>query len=495
MLQRALDSWLVFYGATALTFGIVGAFTALIIVDAVTLDLRERSWRGTAISAAIFDALGLVSIALLALCRLGCSGIWWHRWVLPGICLLIAFTGLALSVSALVLKAMQNVEVSQQQGGRNDSVAQFVLCAASFAAQLIFYLMIALKRETTKAAAPKVYNEKRAVQEHSTALTRPMALRIVVPQSDLGPLTPSPLPRRFSWTDQLTLLRASNSHRELLGSRSSLSRASSIQSADTLRSDPFDSWHISTPILDNTTSTMPSTGTRLETIADSRPTSPAKALDGPYPGTPDAQDDVAGGSGHVLTPVAQNPSQSQRAKRTFVPASRPLSPGSDESYIHPLFRTDSPTPPPSVSRDTVVTASPIAGQVLSSPVLSRPVSRKASASQLSSWTTSRAPSRANSMDELPMSARRVQSIDEQRWLPSNTVHTPTSPSLCPGLLINANLSLENKAQTGNEDAGESESPITRGLTPPIPEFILSAKQERPRSKSSKETLKSSPPRG
>lgn len=73
-------------------------------------------------------------------------------------------------------------------------------------------------------------------------------------------------------------------------------------------------------------------------------------------------------------PLDLEPPKSRQRSRSYSPAngytertrsaaSSPLESPS-EAHIHPLFRTDSPTPPPSATPGTVVTAAPNAGQLI-----------------------------------------------------------------------------------------------------------------------------------
>ncbi|CRK41673.1 hypothetical protein BN1708_016888 [Verticillium longisporum] len=104
--------------------------------------------------------------------------------------------------------------------------------------------------------------------------------------------------------------------------------------------------------------------------------------------------------------------------------------GPGEANIHPLFRSDSPVPPPNVTPGTVVVASPNAGQVISD----RKSARRMRSSSLANGQS-------------PLSH---QSSFE--FLPSSSVNE----------------------QDEVEEQSEIESPSERKMTPPIPEWILTA---------------------
>ena len=126
-----------------------------------------------------------------------------------------------------------------------------------------------------------------------------------------------------------------------------------------IRDDGFESWDTSA-VEDNNDYHLVqrSTRGRLETIPGSRPPSPAKPLDGPFP-----NEDEQLPESLIQSPLG-SPSSETSSLRAFTrPRSRRQS-NNDQSHIHPLFRTESPVPPPLASPGTVITASPYAGQVV-----------------------------------------------------------------------------------------------------------------------------------
>ena len=141
------------------------------------------------------------------------------------------------------------------------------------------------------------------------------------------------------------------------------------------RGDGFETWDTSSVEQGfvNPFVTSPTTGIqkkKLEPIPGSRPVSPAKPLDGPFPSTDDEPE---------KHPLPDSPMQSPMRLRfpndsTDTLPVPPLllhrnssqSSSSQEAHIHPLFRSHSPTPPPTPSADTIITASPFAGQVIHS---------------------------------------------------------------------------------------------------------------------------------
>ena len=125
----------------------------------------------------------------------------------------------------------------------------------------------------------------------------------------------------------------------------------------------------------------PPTRSGLETIPGSRPESPADALDGPF--LPESPNAIHAISSDAATAIDFYPSSPPRGATSSPPNfSRPTSRDqhrpvpnilglSMEELIHPLFRPNSPRPPPIAIAGTMVTAAPNAGQSITPRTLSR----------------------------------------------------------------------------------------------------------------------------
>lgn len=135
------------------------------------------------------------------------------------------------------------------------------------------------------------------------------------------------------------------------------SRSSSFDNATTARpsqdGEGFDSWDTSTVAPHIRETVHKKQG--LEPIPGSRSPSPAKALEGPFFNT---------------SPEASPPPSPLPQPSYSRPPSRQRGP-SGEEHIHPLFRTGSPTPPPSATSGTVVLAAPVAGTFVNEHILRR----------------------------------------------------------------------------------------------------------------------------
>ncbi|KAJ8606260.1 hypothetical protein MRB53_041082 [Persea americana] len=110
-----------------------------------------------------------------------------------------------------------------------------------------------------------------------------------------------------------------------------------------------------------------------------RPSMPSR------PGSAQGQHASATTSPNLTSGMSPNPSTSLFPLNTAALSGGPLAgedaetgtakPEHDQSHIHPLFRTDSPLPPPTPSDGTIVMASAFAGQMLPLRSLSRASSR------------------------------------------------------------------------------------------------------------------------
>lgn len=216
--------------------------------------------------------------------------------------------------------------------------------------------------------------------------------------------------------------------------------------------DSFDSWDTSGvegPAWESTLSfgvttssplsSIPSHPRILETIpasptVSSRSQSPAYTLDFPPPHT------------YARNSRSQSPS-------SFRELSGSHSPIGNEKHIHPLFRSDSPTPPPSATPTSIITAAPNAGVTISEMAVAV-VRRKRSSSQ-----TGPSPLiHATSFDSIAMDVKRD--------------------------IGNITLEVRRESRSRSGEVNDSEkntvesSPAggDRGMTPPIPEWILGAGQ-------------------
>lgn len=175
-------------------------------------------------------------------------------------------------------------------------------------------------------------------------------------------------------------LRSQRSQRSQHSQRS-VGRAASMESVThrertSTTDDSFDSWDTSGVDPQNRQlvleTSSPVGGSRfLETI----PASPTTSRS-PSPGTPlDFDMPRAARRSRSFSPASARSALPAPPKRSFTQQS-----SVSEGHIHPLFRSDSPTPPPMASPGTIVIAAPQAGQIISDRTSIRSLSRMRSGS-------------------------------------------------------------------------------------------------------------------
>lgn len=187
-------------------------------------------------------------------------------------------------------------------------------------------------------------------------------------------------------------------------------------------------------------SSPPVTRSGLETIPGSRPESPADALDGPF--LPESPSTIHAISSDAITAVDFFPSSPPRGTTSSPPNfSRPTSRdqhkqmpnllgSSPEELIHPLFRPNSPRPPPIAIAGTMVTAAPNAGQ----PVTPRTLSRMRSNPGPGAWKSMPSPSLASSVGSPPASP----TVSHGPGSPGPSIAEDESlPPILPGFVLSA----------------------------------------------------------
>ncbi|TVY30083.1 hypothetical protein LHYA1_G002521 [Lachnellula hyalina] len=191
-------------------------------------------------------------------------------------------------------------------------------------------------------------------------------------------------------------------------------RTTSIESSqrDASMDDSFDSW--------DTSSVDASARQAVELASPSAP----RFLE-TIPASPTTSRSASPGF-----PLDLEPPKTRRRSRSYSPSyterrtSSPIESRS-EAHIHPLFRTDSPDPPPTTTPGTIVIAAPNAGQLLSDRISIRSVHRM----------------RSGSLPSSPL------------------VHSDSLDSI-------------RNAMERQELEGLEENKRERSLTPPIPDFVL-----------------------
>lgn len=378
------------------------------------------------------------------------TGVWFGSGI--GLCVMAA----ALTVATLIcLSSGKNL------GGDTSGflAGTAIVLVLSFATQLLFLVtrfiaqragyddrsstpgMQEIGRQTVNRVKTVPYSQTTPPPESSS---RNVSMESKSPPSSSG---------GFSATETISsTMRSISSKTRLLSSNRSLRsqrsqrstrRPASLESLghrdrSSAHDDSFDSWDTSCVDPQNRQAVLESVspiagGRFLETI----PASPTTSRS-PSPGTP-----------LDLEPPRR---QQQRRSRSFSPASArtqlPKLPqraftqhtSASESHIHPLFRSDSPDPPPLASPGTVVIAAPQAGKIISDRQSIRSLSRLRSGS----LPTVSSPLNGNgSFESFP---------------PANA----------------KSLSMASDGSSRSEEGAEDREMPERKITPPIPEYILNA---------------------
>ncbi|KAI1398441.1 hypothetical protein F4819DRAFT_33075 [Hypoxylon fuscum] len=419
------------------------AILALEVIIAQGLWALVSSVKIAAVVSLAWQAVMLILlIILLAKCfrvkeygRRKSNGIWFALGLIAS----VLASGASVVMLVVMGKAANLPETLFQIPSTNFLIGSAIALVCAFLGQLAFIVVYFVFH--------RLPDSEQALSLHTNEdNARSPAIRVKsIPYSRTAPATASLKSNRRAFTDYPTPPGSSSGHSmaETMSSiRTSLSQAvrpsmsntrllsttsrtgrrpASIDSngyreRSSVTEDGFDSWDTSSVDPQNrqiVVDTSPATRTRfLETIpaspTTSRSPSPGYALD--------------------LEPPKRN-----RRSRSYSPLpkahhERSLTPQSTsgELHIHPLFRSDSPVPPPAATPGTVVIAAPNAGQTITERSLTR--------------------MRSGSLPTGPGPLSRQASYDSFRKTPS-----PNADRL-----------------RAEELAGE------RKMTPPIPEWILSA---------------------
>lgn len=349
---------------------------------------------GTSIAAVVFDFIvlvilvGIVVFSLVARSTTGRS-----------LQLLLSATSFVLFITASILsiyvlgwtwvKVDFNDANKRSKHSRDATLAGFVIWTINMVAQTSLHIFRSLrKREQAPEPQTEVVVERQA-SPRSIKRSLSFPLKSLSPnaspfsRSTFEPGSPDPSTQRSPSTQSSTFrhsisqaIRPITSRTKLMLTHASTPRDSGsfVVNHDNnsleifCRGDGFESWDTSSVEQGfiNPFVTIPTLGKKsLEPIPGSRPVSPAKPLDGPFPDIdePAPADKMPLPDSPMQSPILMSSDNGSTNSLAVPPPLRRAS-SNQESHIHPLFRSHSPTPPPTPSIGTVVTASPFAGQVI-----------------------------------------------------------------------------------------------------------------------------------
>jgi len=418
--------------------------------------------RITAIIAAILETAVLVVISSITLSYL-VSWPWIHRlksssgiWF--GIGLLLCTVAAALSVAHLVCLSNATPALPNTiLGSRviNFLVGSSVTLGLAFATQLVFlvfhFVATRFRNQDGQLSVRNIEDghrtpcqEVKSIAYHKTSpngskLRESVSMESRSPPGSSGGRSVSETMSSIRSslysvvrpiTSKTQLLPGSpRSSRRLTGSLDSLHLNEQRPSA---AEDGFDSWDTSAVDPQNRQTVLQISPQPLGRFLETIPASPTTSRS-PSPGSPlDLEPPrMRRNRSRSYSPGPSQPGSTQRGRLT-------QQPNHSESHIHPLFRSDSPTPPPTATPGTVVTAAPNGGQTLSDKASIRTLTRM----------------RSGSLPTVPSPLSQQGSFDAFPRRPGTG-----SPEL--------REEEEDELQVLADDT-------ERKMTPPIPEWILSA---------------------
>ncbi|KAF2462665.1 uncharacterized protein BDR25DRAFT_123333 [Lindgomyces ingoldianus] len=422
------------------TWSTTAADTVISILDAASLLGTKVSFAGVLIAASALDVVCLCCIGLFSaeyawkrdgIVRTSSSA----RRILALSCILPSMAAMVLSLASIITIKIRAKEISSAKSSAainnwpGDLAPQFAIWGLACLCQIALYTSPIWAKPTngTEQSVSSSGSRDSVMSEVRTS-NQTMNLHMVEATQPASPLAlPSPTfsarssHSLKSWKESLNHVVHPVTSRTKLINRPSFSRdARSIYSdshsiSNVSQPDGFDTWDTSSVDSQARDAVMQSApprgtvlGTALEPIPGSRPASPAHALDGPFLEESDGR----------ASPALSLP------PKMYPDTSRPPSPAVSEAHIHPLFRTESPVPPPEATPGTSIMASPLSNQVIACPP--RPYSRM----------------RSNSRAASPSPLMHSQSFHDRTMNPQRSSRSPSPPS--------------------------------REMTPPIPDFVLTS---------------------
>ncbi|MCJ1285195.1 hypothetical protein MMC26_004533 [Xylographa opegraphella] len=486
---------------------LTGASTVLLFVLGLTFALDHQSICIVAIAAACLQAVSVIVLVYLLYRtvreasytrghpREGSCRPRQNADTLLGLGLLI-LAG-AASIGTFVWMKMLIPGLSKFFSGKEASVilaCSVVVWILSAISQLIYYIMLLKSRTRPTLSALPAPIPLAGDLLDSADETRPGTARTLRASP---PASPHISPKRSSLRSSLTIaIRPSSSKTKLVSCQSSYPTSITTTRAST--DSAFDSWDtssISPQMRETVLRSSPALPRNpLSPIPGSRSPSPAKALEGPFlPSPPQTRPSTARSQPSSPPPAFNNSYFTQQLLLSS--HSQPNSPAVDspvtfysynnfsrpsilrgrssteslprvararsasanahpsitnEDHIHPLFRSNSPTPPPSATPGTIVTAAP--GSFSGLLIHERMVRRMRSGS-------------------LPTSPSPL-AVGTGYFFPEDMpVRSPSQ-----GVADSDRPTARDERTEGNDDEmmrRKIEEGMDRKMTPPIPDFILS----------------------
>lgn len=424
---------------------------------------RAPAVRTTAIIAAILEATVLAAITGLTCAHIGPWSARWAKFngLLFGTGLFLCTVAAAVSVANMICLSKVDEDPESTilgSGATGFLVGSSVVLGLAFATQLVF-LVFHFVAGRVRGPRIKVTVHKDQDRSRSPPRVKSIAYHETSPSLVSGKArgsasfekTPPGSSAGRSTAETISSFRSSlsnvvrpiSSKTRLLSQRgrrpASLDLPSFHEQTRTTE-EGFDSWDTSAVDPQNRQTVLESSSPPLGRFLETIPASPTTSRS-PSPGTP--------------LDFLEPPSRTRRRSRTLSPAPSRVSQAQrtaftqhstqSESHIHPLFRSDSPIPPPPiVTPGTVVVAAPNGGQILSDRQSIRSIK-------------SLRRMRSGSLPGVPSPLSRQGSVESFHRKPDT--HSPE-------------IREEDEYLTPEETTPVLET--ERKMTPPIPDWILSA---------------------
>ncbi|KAI9697714.1 MAG: hypothetical protein M1820_007701 [Bogoriella megaspora] len=385
--------------------------SALATYLAVVLPTVRLSTKGVSLAAAVIDLIGFGCLAWFVLAKYSATFLSNDRLRLIS----LTVTSIVQLIGFITTFAMLGLNLGRSHGRRKTEIDSSLTSTI-----IVDFVLTPLAAISYVAFAATQMSSERPSNDHETLHSRmnsrleqysetsskgnrqaspPVALQDFKKSFTSHQERPAttyssrPSTARGSWRSSTQrILRPITSKTKLvnrLSFRDSKSVYSVPYSETSTASDGFDSWDTSTVDQHDKETVLQSRGTNLEPIPGSRPASPARALDGPFPERDSPETMKTAESQELTLPPSPTELRHQRAFTPPAPSIRSQRQDDsgastpDESHIHPLFRSDSPAPPSVTSPETIITASPEAGQTISkAQIRARSTSRPTSPSPL-----------------------------------------------------------------------------------------------------------------
>ena len=383
--RRMLVNTLFFWTVTGLACSSQAVLVAIIIWLA-TKDLAPHtSVYYIAIAASITDILALISLPATVFLYLRRTA---HRLKLYLCTLAILLTILAALLTIYTLVQAWRYPIPFSRSNHRSDLALglteggFVVWTVAIVAQIALCTIAYRQQGDHDATLPAeelserpspTTSVKHSISMHFRSLTPPQPpafLRSMSEPTSPAFSTNSSSPKSSIKDSVNHIVKPMSSKTRLICGHSNKSKDSHVfrsrreTSQDTFRQDDgFEEWNTGAVEDYNEENYVHrSSRGRLPTIPGSRPVSPANKLEGPFPDY-DTGEDILLPESPLHSPMASPSSETSSIRLSRATVRHPNA--FDQSHIHPLFRSESPGPPPIASPGTVISASPYAGSIVS----------------------------------------------------------------------------------------------------------------------------------